>query len=134
MFSTRAGQRGRAIIHTTGPHSSARAAGAEGMFVLRRVRRFRFRLYPRSISMLVANWFLFAIAIALPALGASSAKVDRGLRFDSAGVIDLSARPLQLSGAHAVATAPLDESTASEIIAAPALNEDNPSLPFSATL
>jgi hypothetical protein len=55
----------------------------------------------------------------------------RGLRFDSAGVIDLSARPLKLGGARSIATAPLNESAASAILAAPALTEDDAALPFS---
>jgi len=74
------------------------------------------------------------LPMTLLAASVAAAAADRDLRFDSPGVLDLSARPLTLRGAHAIATAPLDEGAASAIIAAPALDEENPALPFSATL
>jgi len=84
----------------------------------------------------VANKLLLAVALIAPfaASVAANKKVERGLRFDSPGVLDLSARPLKLPAAHELVTAPLVEDAANAILAAPALNEDNPALPFSATV
>jgi len=86
--------------------------------------------------MSVANKALFTFAISAISgmLCAAGHGVDRGLRFDSPGVLDLSARPLKLSAVHALATAPLTEDAAQAILAAPALSEDSPGLPFSATV
>jgi len=64
---------------------------------------------------------------------ASASAVDRGLRFDTPGVLDLSARPLTLPATRVITTVPLAEDAASAILAASALDEDNPALPFSAT-
>jgi hypothetical protein len=75
-----------------------------------------------------------AASLLLPAVLCAAGYEDRGMRFDSAGVVDLSARPLKLSNKQAIATAPLTDEEAKAILAAAALNEDNPSLPFSETL
>lgn len=86
--------------------------------------------------MSVANELLAAVVLITPfaATVAANKKVERGLRFDSPGVLDLSARPLKLPAAHEPATALLMDDAANAILAAPALSEDNASLPFSATV
>lgn len=75
-------------------------------------------------------------ALASPiALHAAGKGIERGLDFDSPGVLDISARPVRLHDAHDAATAPLDADVAKAILAAPVLDEGNPAaLPFSSKL
>jgi hypothetical protein len=65
---------------------------------------------------------------AAPVLSASAA--DRGLRFDSPGVLDISAETVKMSGSP-VSVASLDAADASSIAAAPKLSDDASTLPFS---
>ena len=69
-----------------------------------------------------------ALLFAAHALNASAA--DRGLRFDSPGVLDISAEKVSLSGSP-VSVAALDGADASSIAAAPKLSDDASTLPFS---
>jgi hypothetical protein len=56
---------------------------------------------------------------------------DRGLRFDSPGVLDLAERSQQIAGSQAVPVAELAAADAERIFAAPAIGEDPPMLRFS---
>ena len=79
----------------------------------------------------VINKVVLLAVLAPSLLCAANKGIERGLRFDSPGVLDLSVRPLKLSGSHGVATAALDTAAAEAIVAAPALDEGNPAaLPF----
>ncbi len=59
-----------------------------------------------------------------------SAQTDRGMRFDSAGVLDL-AQPQSLAAGVDVPTSPLDDADASKIIAMPTLSQEQATMPFS---
>lgn len=54
-----------------------------------------------------------------------------GLRFDSAGVLNLADRERDIANADALAVVPLDAAEAAAILAAPVVDEDHPALPFS---
>ena len=69
-----------------------------------------------------------ALFFAAHVLSASAA--DRGLRFDSPGVLDISAETVRMSGSS-VSVASLDAADASSIAAAPKLSDDASTLPFS---
>jgi len=70
------------------------------------------------------------VAAAAPG-SAAPAPVDRGLRFDSPGVLDLAERSLQVSDGKALAISVLDGADAQRILAAPAQGENEPVLRFS---
>ena len=73
------------------------------------------------------------LALQIASIAASStacAQTDRGLRFDSAGVLDL-AQPQTFAAGVDVPTAPLDDAAAATIIAMPTLSQEQATLPFS---
>jgi hypothetical protein len=74
---------------------------------------------------------LAAILFATTMLDAAAA--DRGLRFDSPGVLDISAEKVVMSGSP-VSVAALDAIDASSITAAPKLSDDASTLPFSSDM
>ncbi len=71
---------------------------------------------------------MVAVLCVAHTLGAAAA--DRGLRFDSPGVLDISAETVRMSGSP-VAVVALDAAEASSIAAAPKLSDDASTLPFS---
>jgi hypothetical protein len=75
---------------------------------------------------------LAMLSLAAFLAGTASAKdvTQRGLRFDSPGVLDLAERTQQVAGAAAPVTA-LAPAEAEKILSAPTLSEEQPSLSFS---
>jgi hypothetical protein len=73
------------------------------------------------------------IGIFFAAATLDAAAADRGLRFDSPGVLDVSAEKVSMSGSP-VSVAALDTAEASSITAAPKLSDDASTLPFSSDL
>lgn len=76
---------------------------------------------------------LFAVIVSLVfASGASAAPgAERGLRFNSARVLDLANRSLQIEGGKPLAVSELSDDEAQRIFAAPAIGEDPLPLAFS---
>jgi hypothetical protein len=70
------------------------------------------------------------IGILFAAIMVDAVAADRGLRFDSPGVLDISAEKVSMSGSP-VSVAALDAADASSIAGAPKLSEDASMLPFS---
>lgn len=70
------------------------------------------------------------MALFLGALALDAAAAERGLRFDSPGVLNISAETVRMSGSS-VPVALLDDAEAASIASAPKLSEDASSLPFS---
>jgi hypothetical protein len=69
---------------------------------------------------------LLALSVALPC----SASGPQGVRFNSVGVLDLAQQARSLN-ASAVPVTPLDAGAARQILAAPALDQEHATLPFS---
>ncbi|HEX4481590.1 MAG TPA: hypothetical protein VH082_12315 [Rudaea sp.] len=76
----------------------------------------------RILALQVAGSIVCATALAQP--------VNKGLRFDSAGVLDL-AQPQSMAGAADVPVMPLDQPDASNIIAMTTPTQEKATLPFS---
>jgi hypothetical protein len=64
-------------------------------------------------------------------LAADKPDADKGLRFNSHGVLDLADRSLTIEGGKPVAVATLDAAEAGRIFAAPGIGEEPPGLRFS---
>jgi hypothetical protein len=76
--------------------------------------------------------YLAAAVLGFLAAGATAKNApDRGLRFDSPGVLDIAQRPLKNAPQKALPIDALEASAAAAIVAAPAIGADPPQLRFS---
>jgi len=79
----------------------------------------------------VSKKLLYAVGLVTPfAAAVGGGTVAQGLRFNSAGVLDLAAHGVLLSG-PALQVRALDAATARAILAAPVLDQEHATLPFS---
>lgn len=84
-----------------------------------------------SQALQILRRLLCAVGLVTPIAAAVAAgTAAQGLRFDSAGVLDLAAHEALLSG-PALQVRALDAETAKAILAAPALDQEHATLPFS---
>ena len=77
------------------------------------------------------QYLAVAVLVLLAAGATAKNPPDRGLRFDSPGVLDIAQRPLKNPPQKALAIDVLDASAAAAIVAAPVIGTDPPQLKFS---